>query len=61
MKRFAQFCTVLVLSVVLAVPVMADIAPMPSPASSGVPVFLVLGIVAIAVAVVVYLIKKHRK
>ena len=48
MKKLAQISLMLILSVVFAVPAMADVAPLPDPADSTGSFFIVLGVVIIA-------------
>ena len=60
MKRLFQLLTLLVLSVVLALPVMADVAPDPISGGGSSVLFLVLAIVVVA-AVVLFVVIKKRK
>ena len=60
MKRLSQLLTLLVLSVVLALPVMADVVPDPISGGGSSVLFLVLAIVVVA-AVVLFVVIKKRK
>lgn len=61
MKRLAQLLTTLVLAAVLAVPVMADVAPEPIPDSSNTTLYLILGVVVVAAVILYFVLKKRKK
>ena len=62
MKRLAQLVLVMLFAVLAAVPVMADVAPEPSPVSSDSGLFYILiAVVVIAAAVLFYVLKKRKK